>query len=576
MTARTLLAGWRIQADALPEHMAAGDAAPAFSLPGEQELLAYADLLDAQDAPAQRAAPASAPFALPALLPEDVPGAVTLSREIDFGALRGDHAVLELDRLLGRGEVRLGDEVIAVFPGDAQESAPAAAPCQLAVDLSGALRRGRRETLSLCFGEERPAGVPGPVLLRVTQYARFAQVSVLPDAAQRTMTVRVRIAAGDEGTYVLRAQPAPAVAQEAALPAREIALPPGRPGELTLAVPGERFTPGVPYAAPVLKLQLLRRVARPGARLSGGGSLPQSVLCDSVTLMCGYPSASAPAWVPLTAAQCAGDAQALAERLGALHLCAVSAPLPAQDDFYRSMTRTGVSVRLAAPAKHPLRERLSRHACVCFSDAPDLPVSDDPAQSAWRLCGMVGSTRAAELAPAELLAEAAGRSVDPDEPGAAAVLSWLRAVEVRLRAEAARQGRFVGALCAPGLWAEPDIADALSTAMRPTHLSALPLLGAWWTCTRFSASLVAFVSNDAQGEPLEAQAILEDEHGHVLARVEAACPPRGGYVGLIEARLPDAPCVLELTCRLLRDGEVVEHSTLPVYVGERGPLEAAF
>lgn len=576
MTALPLLAGWRIQADALPERMADGDAVPAFSLPGEQELLAYADLLGADDAPAQGEAPGSAPFALPALLPEDVPGAVTLSREIDFGALRGDHAVLEFDHLLGRGEVRLSGEVIAVFPGGARGNA-SAAPCQLAVDLTGALRRGRRETLSLCFGGERPAGAPGPVLLRVTQCARFAEISVLPNAAQRTMTVRVRIAADDGETYTLRAQSAPAVAQETALPAREIALPSDAPGELTLAVPGERFTPGTPYAAPVLKLQLLRRAERSNARKPAGSGVPRDILCDSVTLMCGYPGAPVPAWVPLTAAQCAGDAQALAERLGALHLSAVSAPLPAQDGFYREMTRAGVSVRQYAPTRHPLRERLARHACVCFSGVPDAPFSADPAESAWRLCGMVGSTRVAELAPAALLAEAAGRSVDPEEPGTAAVLAWLRAVEVRLRAEAARQSRFAGALCAPGLWAEPDIADALATAMRPTHLSALPLLGAWWTCTRFSASLVAFVpEDDARDGALEAQAILEDEQGHVLARVDAPCPLRGGYVGLIEAQLPDAPCVLELTCRLLAGGETIEESTLPVYVGERGPLEAAF
>ena len=574
MTARPLLAGWRIQADELPERLAGGcHEAAAFSLPGAQELLAYAGLLGGEDAPAQEDVPAGAPFALPALLPEDVPGAVTLSREIDFGALRGDHAVLELDCLAGRGEVRLAGEVIAIFPGEPQEDA--AAPCQLAVDLTDALRRGRQETLSLCFGGERPAGVPGPVLLRVTQGARFARVSVLPNAAQRTMTVRARIASEDGGACILRVQPAPAAAQETALPAREISLAPGAAGELTLAVPGERFAPGVPYAAPALKLQLLRRAERQNARKPVGNGVPRDILCDSVTLMCGYPGAPAAAWVPLSAAQCAGDAHALAGRLAALHVCAVSAPLPAQDSFYREMTRAGVSVRHYAPANHPLRERLSRHACVCFAGVPDVPASDDPTLSAWRLCGMVGSTRVAELAPAEILEEAAGRRIDPDEPGAAAVLSWLRAVEVRLRAEAARQGRYAGALCAPGLWAEPDIADALCTAMRPAHLSALPLLGAWWTCTRFSASLVAFVPEDS-AQPLTAQAVLEDAQGHVLAHVDAPCPPRGGHVGVIEALLPDAPCVLELTCRLLAGDAVVEESTLPVYVGERGPLEAAF
>ena len=44
----------------------------------------------------------------------------------------------------------------------------------------------------------------------------------------------------------------------------------------------------------------------------------------------------------------------------------------------------------------------------------------------------------------------------------------------------------------------------------------------------------------------------------------------------IEAALPDAPCVLTLHTRLLRGETAVEESAIPVYVGERGPLEVAF
>ena len=50
----------------------------------------------------------------------------------------------------------------------------------------------------------------------------------------------------------------------------------------------------------------------------------------------------------------------------------------------------------------------------------------------------------------------------------------------------------------------------------------------------------------------------------------------GGVLGVIEAQLPDVPCTLELTCRLLAGETAVETHALPVYVGERGPLEAAF
>ena len=45
---------------------------------------------------------------------------------------------------------------------------------------------------------------------------------------------------------------------------------------------------------------------------------------------------------------------------------------------------------------------------------------------------------------------------------------------------------------------------------------------------------------------------------------------------MIEAQLPDYPCVLTLRCMLLSGERIVEESALPVYVGERGQLEAAF
>ena len=155
------------------------------------------------------------------------------------------------------------------------------------------------------------------------------------------------------------------------------------------------------------------------------------------------------------------------------------------------------------------------------------------------------------------------------------MLAWLRAVCVRLRAEAIRQGRAGGPLCAPGEGQQDDIRDALHIALAPTHLSALPLYGAWWTGTRFSATVQAFVSGD-ETRPLRAEVTLEDMQGGTLAHLEADCPAGGGVLGVIEAQLPDVPCTLELTCRLLAGETAVETHALPVYVGERGPLEAAF
>lgn len=572
MTALPLMASWRIRADSLPERMTCEPDVPGFTLPGAQALLAFTELLDSPSAAAEDAAAEAAqdaPFPLPAMIPEDVAGPVSLTQRIDFGALQGDRAVLVFSRIVGCGEILLDDRVAAVFDSSRRD-APGAFPGALRVDLSDALRLGRAQTLTLRFHEARPAGVPGAVFLRVTRRAQFTGVAVLPEPAQRTMTVRAQVATQRSGAYVLCVQAAPAQPGGEPLPARELPLVlragASVPATLTLRVAGDRFTPGTPCTPPALKFSLLYAP-------DGGGS---RVLCDSMTLACGYPGAPAPVWLPLTAAECAQDARPLAGRLQAMHVCAVSLDAPAPEDFYLEMTRAGIGVRQTLPARHPLRAQLARHACVSLAEPPAAAEPESPACSAWMLCGVVGALRTPDpgLTPAELLFEAFGRPVHPAEPAAAAVLAWLRTVLLRLRAEAARQSRYTGALCAPGEWDDPDTADALRTALRPLHLSALPLLGAWWTGTRFSASLVAFVQEDTEG-PLLATAVLEDDQGAELARLCAPCPARGGFIGVIEAVLPAQPCVLELTTRLTRGDTVVEESAMPVYVGERGPLEAA-
>ena len=123
---------------------------------------------------------------------------------------------------------------------------------------------------------------------------------------------------------------------------------------------------------------------------------------------------------------------------------------------------------------------------------------------------------------------------------------------------------------------EPDVAQALTDALAPLHLSALPLRGAWWPGTHFSASLFACLEGALPDGPLEAHVLLETEAGETLARFDAPCAAPGGALGTLEARLPDAPCVLTLTTQLLCGEAVLEENTLPVYVGERGVLEAAF
>lgn len=576
--------GFTLSADALPERLFSAPKKAAFALPGAQDLSAFADLLgqpeEEADAPNDAAA-SGAPFSLPAMLPEDVSGPAALSREIDFSQLTGDSAVLSFDLLCGRGSVYLGETKLADF--DRQP---------LALDLTDALHLGRRQTLSIRFDETRPAGVCGPILLHTARYARLDDVTAVPDMpaavqpASRTVTVRAKVRAFRSGLYRLLAQPCPSTGAQAAahpLPAREITLTleAGQTHDvlLTLCVPGECFTPGKPYAAPAVKLQLFTaRIATPSVPEKKRGffarkkSVPamqparaaMGSLCDCKTLMIVYPGKAPHAFVPLTAEECTGDPDALIKRLTHLHVQAVALPAAAPDILRRALAHAGV-----AALPHPAR----------------MQEAVSPELSAWQMCSMTGTARTPDpgVTCAELLRDAAGFPVDPHAQSARDVLAWLRAVSVRLRAEAARQGRLEGAFCAPGEWNLPDVEEALCTALAPVHLSALPLLGAWWTGSRFSASLCALIEPQAlpaavrqSSHPLRVQAMLEDEESDVLARLDADCPAKGGEIGVLEAALPDAPCVLTLITRILCGDAVVEQSSMPVYVGERGQLEAAF
>lgn len=161
---RPLASAWRIRAAGLPEDMT-GDA-PAFRLPGTEDLAAFADLLgeDAPDAPAD--APAQdAPFPLPAPIPPRVTGPVELCCEVDFGSLRAQEAELIIEQIQGRGRAYLDEEKIASFAPGARGQTPGA----LVLPLTRALQLGRKQTLRLCFDETRPAGVCGPVTLRLVQ-----------------------------------------------------------------------------------------------------------------------------------------------------------------------------------------------------------------------------------------------------------------------------------------------------------------------------------------------------------------------------------------------------------------------
>ena len=553
------LTHWRIRAAHLPERLTEG--APfdtSFRLPGADALSAFADLLGGMsDEPGDDAQTLQeADFTLPAAIPDDINGAVELAVELDFGALCADDAELTLELVRGRGRVLADDMPLCTFQNQKDGF--------LRVPLTRALHAGRRQTIRLCFDVSRPAGVLGPVNLHLMTCARLRDIVLLPDVKTQTVRLRATLAAMETGRYVLRAR---AACKGDAWPVHDlpISLTAGEPQtvEMTLPLPGKPFVPGQPADGPSICVQLLRQ-GRNGA------------LCDETTLLCGYSGQPASYDIPLLPSECL-DPDALLARIGRMRLFGVRLDAPAPDCFYRTMTLAGVSV-LHPFATEAMRARLSRHACVSFGDAPLPRMRSLPALDAWLLCGLTACPRTppADASPAELLFEAAGRELDAQSPNIAAVLLWLRAVRIRLLAEAARQGRFSGALCPPGVWQDEDVFAALQTALAPTHLSVLPLCGAWFAGSAFSASVCAFVDARDADDALIARAWLEDDDGRRLATLKRPCPPRGGEIGILECALPSAACVLTLCASLSKGAEIIEQSQLPVYVGVNGMLEAAF
>jgi len=578
-----LLSCWRITAEHLPENLIETEKAPAFTLPGAEDLAAFSDLLgespeeSAKDMP-EETAKASAPFALPAMIPDEIQGSAALSCELDFSSMQGDHAVMTIDHITGCGCVMLGGETLASFDtasaswrSISEAAEITALPCMLAVDLTDALRRGRKETLSIRFDDTRPAGVSGPVMLRISESGFLSRVRIAADAAQQTMTVRTQINALKEGRFILRIQPVSPSGEADAVRECAYSLQNGNSFEtdISLSVSGTRFAAGTPFHAGTIRLSLSYQ--KEGASFA----FP----CDTVSLLCGYGSRACEYALPLTPQECMLAPDALAQRLSLLHIPGVRIPIPAPDALYRALTRAGIIARM--PDQLPLRARLERLPCAVFAVeriGEYVPIS--PEVSAWQMASMVTMPRTPDssLSAAELLMDVTGRRVDPGDSSIQSVLSWLRAVCVRLRAEAARQGRFSGALCAPGDWESEDICDSLRTAFAPLHISALPLYGAWWSSSRFSAMIHAFIPSGtySQDDPLIINAVLEDEEGNELAHLRAPCRCSGGHIGVLEAQLPDRACVLQLTTQLVLHDGVLEESSFPVYVGERGPLEAAF
>ena len=560
---RPLNTGWRIFCDDLPARLLEGETDTTFHLPGADTLADFGDLLgkdasfDVSEPP-----PTGAPFPLPAMIPEDVRGAAELRLEPDFGRLNAQDAELVFELIRGRGRVFIDDTPAAAFqnPKDGM----------LRVPLFRALHLGRKQTIRLCFDASRPAGVLGGVCLHAVSHARLRDTLLIPDGQTQTVRLHTTVCAMDAGDYLLRVLTA---CDKDTQPIHDysLSLPAGKQQSVEMAFPfpSPRFQPGVPYAGCAIRLTLFKRAAHRGAFIPGS-------LCDEQTLSCGYSGRAADYDLPLLPGECA-DPDALLRRLSPMCLCGFRLDAPASDFFYRKMTLAGIGI-FHPVATDAMRERLSRHACVSFGHAPLPRMRNLPILDAWQLCGLTACPRTPPMdaSPSELLLDAAGRALDPQSPDIAAVLLWLRAVRIRLSAEAARQGRFTGSLCASGVWQDADVYAALQTAFAPTHVSALPLRGAWFAGSRFSASIHAFVEPEKSADDLIVRAYLEDENGKKLATLKRPCPPGGGEIGLLECALPNAVCVLTLFSSLSHGNQVIEQSQIPVYVGEKGMLEAAF
>ena len=569
------LTQWQIVCENLPQRLLDAPQMQAFSLPGADQLGAFADLIGEDNAEENKNG-GGTDYTLGGLFEEDICGSVSLNKEIDFGAFEGDRALLTFAHIAGSGEILLDGKQIARFGDDGKEALRHAydltgMPCAMAVDLTDALHLGRKQTLSLRFDSVRPAGVNGAVFLSVTARASLSRVSIQPDALRRTMNVRARVSAQQAGRYVLRVQAVPAGQGAILPPARETDVTLGAGEEksiqLSLGVDAPVFAAGKPYAAPALKIQLFARESKEKG---------EGLLCDDTLLVCGYGAAAARVFVPLAKDACMRDPKTVCEEIAAMGAHAVLLPLPAPDRLLSEMTRRGIAA--AGYAGEELRPLFMRWPCLLLCDFSPEQEAISPAAAAWQMAGSVAFPRTIDrtLTDEEMLLEAAGRMIDVDAQGVGDALAWLRAVQIRMRAEAARQSRYQGALCSAADMESGDVRDALKAAFAPVHLSALPLSGAWWTGTRYCASLEVFMPQlSVIEDDIEAVCVLEDDDGRELAKVSES-RRQGGYMGVIEAKLPDEPCVLTLRCALHQDGKMLEETMLPVYVGERGVLEAAF
>ena len=409
------LTQWTLYGEDLPERLLDQDQKPSFTLPGADALSAFADLIGDEEKEQKTSEPSGIPHTAGTLFDEDIAGCVCLKREIDFGEMQGDYAVLAFEHIAGSGSVRLGEEELARFGTDHTLALRNAydrtgMPCGLCVDVTPWLMRGKPEMLELRFDDAHASGVCGSAFLRVCSHAHLSHVSIQPDANRRTMTLRTRITAHQAGRYVLRAQVIPGEKETAVPEAREtdviLSVGDEKNLQISMDVAAPVFAPGKAYAAPAMKIQLFYR--QENTRSDG-------LACDDALLMCGYGAPAPKVWLPVCVQQVHNEADKLIEKIRELGVFAVALDEPAPDGLYRALCHAGIAV--IGHVSEEIRPLFTRYPCLTLSDFP--PAKDDVSltAAAWQMTGSVAFPRAidATLTTREMMDEACGRRLDLEQ-----------------------------------------------------------------------------------------------------------------------------------------------------------------
>ena len=502
-------------------------------LPGAERLSDFGGLLSLPEE--------GRPFPLPGMLPEAKE--LRLSREIPFGSLACDFALLRFSCLRGRGTVLLDGSEIARFSDG-----------PLSLVLTDAARKRRKAILTLAFDETRPAGVSGTVFLRCAKTAMLTGLSLRSGRSRLQGQARVT---GEAGKYCLlirarkAAKPTGKDEAGAAERIRETAEP---EASYSFSLSEGIETP-VPFSLPLPGSTPEALVLFSLVRMTEHGS---AFPCDQLVRFAGKHERPR-AWLPLSQEETLENPVRLAEKLTALRIPAISLPTPAEDALAAALSRAGIAIVSTDPENSAGIEEAN-------SLLPEeWAFGKTTGELVRQLCGFTAcpvTPSPLPLSEEEMLRAAFGCAPEDPEALREPILRML----VRLRAEGARRYLYSGPIAPRGALSDPALSEILAGAAGP-HAAALPLSGGWWCGSVFSCRL--FLTQAAPGSRGEAS--LRDEEGLVLARVSW----RDGEMPVLTAQLPNTPSRLSLCLSMiLPEGPPVSAPELAIFVGRRGPLEA--